>query len=363
MKSIRLQSLAKSLILPVLVLIFFLAAIPWYGSKIRSVIVGQIQSSSEIPFTEKAARVEFIERVDFTKVCLQTPPPDLQILRAGLDEAGITTTFKRLQWGRYLSFALVGMLGLATVFLALLNKQASQSQDALIRCYRLGWKIAMSAALAKVILLIPLLTYGSFELTVLLADRYYPKLLIVIVLGGIIALWHSASILLRKIPLEFQEPMAREITPEQAPALWEAVREAAARLQTAPPDSILIGMQLNFYVTELTVKHEFGQVNGRTLFLSFPLLKQLSREEVLAIIGHELGHFIGADTRLTREFFPMRLKVDATMMTLAKSGWVAWPSSYFLHFFSWCFGETEQTTSRKRELLADSKAAEMSHVT
>ena len=67
--------------------------------------------------------------------------------------------------------------------------------------------------------------------------------------------------------------------------------------------------------------------------------------------------FIGEDTRMTREFYPLRFKIRATMVAMARSGWVGWPSFQFLNFFTWCFGETEHAASRKRELLADEKAA------
>jgi Zn-dependent protease with chaperone function len=217
----------------------------------------------------------------------------------------------------------------------------------------------MLAALVKLLLLVPLLTYGAFEFTVLSAGQYFPKLLFAIVLGGAIALWTSTQALLRKVPMEFKEPMSRAVTPEEAPELWAAVRQAAERLDTAPPDHIIIGMQLNFYVTEIPVLHGFGRVEGRTLFLSHPLLKEFTEEETLSIIGHELGHFIGEDTRMTREFYPMRYKTHAMMVALARSGWVAWTSFQFLSFFSWSFAETEGAASRKRELLADQKGASL----
>ena len=128
---------------------------------------------------------------------------------------------------------------------------------------------------------------------------------------------------------------------------------------TAPPDHIVVGLQLNFYVTELAVKHGTGTVTGRTLFLSQPLMKQLAPDEVLAIVGHELGHFIGDDTRITREFYPLRQKAEATFLTLAQAGWSGWTSLHVLNFFGWCFGSVEQSMSRERELLADRHAAQL----
>jgi Zn-dependent protease with chaperone function len=349
-------ALFKSLIIPVLLLAFFIAAPSWLNGKIRGQVVEAINANSNLASYEKAERIDKFSKMDFQQVCLNCPP-GLEKIHDKLEESGVASTFRRLRWGLILSAVLVAIMAVSIAAIIVLNKQAQKSQDDLIRSYRLSWKIGIAAALAKVFLLIPLLAYGTFEFTVLLSDQFFPKLLIVIILGGLFALWKSATVLLKKVPMEFKEPLCREVTAEEAPELWQAVKEAAQRLQTTPPDRILIGMQLNFYVSELAVIHDSGRVEGKTLFLSYPLLKQLSADEVLAIIGHELGHFIGEDTRMTREFYPMRLKVHATMIAMARSGWVGWPSFQFLNFFLLSFGRTEGTASRNRELLADQKAA------
>jgi len=356
-KNLR-AALFKSLLVPMLVLAFFIAAPHWLNHKLRTQVATAINADSSLSLTEKTGRLEKFARMDFQQVC-QDCPPGMEKLHDKLVQSGVAGNFQRLHWGLVLSLVLAGGMAMAVCAILALNAQARKSQGDLIRSYQLGWKLSMAAALAKVFLLIPLLAYGTFEFSVLLSDHYYPKLLLVIVLGGLFALWRSGSILLKKIPLEFTEPMAREVTPEEAPELWQAVRRAAGRLHTSPPDRILIGLQLNFYVTELAVKHEAGRAEGKTLYLSFPLMKQLSEDEVVAIIGHELGHFIGEDTKLTREFYPLRLKAHATMLAMAGSGWVGWPSFQLLNCFTWCFRETEQSASRERELLADQKAAEL----
>jgi Zn-dependent protease with chaperone function len=349
-------ALFKSLVVPVLLLAFFIAAPHWLNSKIRTEITAAVKASPNLSPAEMEDRLDKIANIDFRQVCFN-PPAGLEKLHDNLVRAGLAARFRRLQWGLILSSVLVAGLAAAIWAIFALNGKAKNSQADLIHGYRLSWKIGMAAALAKVFLLIPLLAYGTFELTVLSFGQFFPKLLLVIILGGLFALWRSAAILLKKVPLEFKEPMSREVTPEEAPELWQAVRYAAERLQTSPPDRIVIGLQFNFYVTELAVCLDSGRTEGKTLYLSYPLLKQLSSDEVLAIIGHELGHFIGEDTRMTREFYPLRLKIHATMVTMARSGWVGWPSFQFLNFFNWCFGETEQAASRKRELLADQKAA------
>ena len=354
-KNLR-AALFKCLLLPVLTLAFFIAAPHWLNQKLHAQIDEALNTNPNLTPDERSARLDKFAALDFQKICLDRPP-EYELFNAQLRKSGVVARFERLRWGLWLSLLLVIILGAATGAIFRLNRQAARSQSGLIQSYRQGWKIAMAVAVIEVFLLVPLLTYGIFEFSVLSTGHYLPQLLFIIALGGVFALWRCAGILLRNIPLEFKEPMAREVTPAEAPELWQAVRYAAVRLHTAPPDRIVIGLKLNFYVTELAVDIHGGRAEGRTLFLSLPLLKQLSEAEILAIIGHELGHFIGEDTKLTREFYPMRLKAQTMTLAMARAKWVGRPSCQFLYFFGGCFAETERTASRRRELLADSKAA------
>ena len=228
-------ALFKSLVVPVLLLAFFIAAPYWLNDKIRSELTNAVNAIPNLSLFEKQERLDKIANLDFQQVCFN-PPVGFEKLHDNLVRAGIAARFRRLQWGLILSSVLMAGLAIAIWAIFALNGKAKKSQADLIRSYQLSWKIGMAAALAKVFLLIPLLAYGTFEFTVLLSGKFFPKLLLMIILGGVFALWRSAAILLKKVPLEFKEPMSREVTPEDAPELWEAVRDAARRLQTTPPD-------------------------------------------------------------------------------------------------------------------------------
>jgi Zn-dependent protease with chaperone function len=352
------RSFLKSLILPILLLGFFAVAPTWLNHKLHEGVNQGIEADPQLGFIEKAERKDAFDRIDFQRVAFEAPS-EFSGLHARMRESGVVGQFQRLRWALHLSLVLAGLLLAAICGTWWLNRKAGRSRDALIHAYRDAWRLTVSASLLKVLLLSPLLAYAIFELTTLAADRYFPQAIIAVAIGGLLMLWRGATILLRKVPLEFEETMARSVTAAEAPELWAAVREAAARLRTDPPDHVLVGMQLNFYVTELAVKHDGGRVEGRTLFLSQPMLRQLSTEEVVAIVGHELGHFIGEDTRITREFYPFRFKAHATLFALAQSGWVGWPSLHVLNFFHWSFGASEQAMSREREFAADRVAAEL----
>jgi len=343
---------------PVGLLAFFSAAPAWLNYRVHESIESTIERST-LAAPQKTSRLRELAGIDFSRLERGAYPGRYASLRANLESTGIGPRFRRLEWGIRLSALLVGIfLAFFGTTLAM-SRRARRSPADLIVMYRWGWLLATSAALAKIFLLIPLLAYGIYELTSLAANRFAPQLILGIVIGGCAALWRSAAVLLRRVPLEFNEPMSRPVSAADAPELWAVLREASSRLETDPPDNVVIGMKQNFYVTELSVRSDLAKVDGRTLFLSLPLMRRLSADEVLAIVGHELGHFIGEDTRITREFYPMRFKANETLRAIARSGWVGWSSVHSLLFFQWSFGAAEQATSRERELKADQVAARL----
>ena len=353
------RSFLSGLAIPAGLLIFYAVAPTWLNYRLHEALYTQIDADSHTGQTEKDEGRRRFAAIDFEKVALGKAGESAEPLRSRFERAGVNSHFERLIWSFRLTAALVLLLISVEGSTLVLSRRARRSSSELIAAYKTAWRLTISMALVKVFLLIPLLAYGIYELTTLAADKIVPQLMLFIVIGGIIALWRSAKILIRPVPLEFNEKLARSVTPQDAPGLWAAVRDAASRLQTPPPDHILLGMKDNFYVTELSVVTDGGKVGGRTLYLSLPLIKRLTAEEVLAIIGHELGHFMGSDTQITREFYPLRFKANATIFTLARSGWVGWASVHSLIFFNWCFGSAEQETSRERELKADQVGARL----
>lgn len=353
-------ALLKSSALPILLLVFFLAAPRWWNVKVRDSIVAEVHAISTITENDKAARIDAVREMNFQKLC-HSYPPYLEHLHQGLVNSGVCAHFTRLGWGLLTAQVLAGALVLGLFSLFLLRIVAKRSSSALTESYFWAWRISMALALLSVLAGVPLLAFGVFEFLVLLAGVVFQKLLLMLLIAGGIGAWFSIKVLLSKVPLEFAEGMSREITPQDAPALWEAVTDAARRLGTSPPDHILVGMQCNFYVTELSVRHGASKTTGKTLFLSYPLLKQLPENETVAIIGHELGHLAGNDTVLTRHFFPLRQKALAVVGALAGTGIVALPAVELLKAFWWSFEGVASDASRQREFDADRNGARLTN--
>jgi Zn-dependent protease with chaperone function len=120
-----------------------------------------------------------------------------------------------------------------------------------------------------------------------------------------------------------------------------------------------------FFVIDALVKCFTGLRKGRTLYLSLPICRILNEEELRAIIGHELGHFKGDDTRFSRRFAPIyRGAFNALGILQGMSGNFAaisvMPAVKVLSYFLNSFSSTENQIGRERELVADSIGAELS---
>lgn len=111
---------------------------------------------------------------------------------------------------------------------------------------------------------------------------------------------------------------ARIATEQDAPALWSFVRHLASRMQAGPPDTIVIGLTRGFYVTESRVRLLPGDqlVEGRTLHMPAPFLELLDTAEIAAIVGHELAHFVGEDTRYSQRFVPIYSSLQRSLGAL-----------------------------------------------
>src|SRR6185295_11200706 len=95
-----------------------------------------------------------------------------------------------------------------------------------------------------------------------------------------------------------------------APALWAHLRRCAAHLNTAPPDNVVAGIDVNFFVTEAPLKVRERTVTGRSLYVSLPLLRLLDRPEADAVLVHELAHLRGGDTASSARLGPKLVDFD-----------------------------------------------------
>ncbi len=155
----------------------------------------------------------------------------------------------------------------------------------------------------------------------------------------------------------------------QYPKIYKVVDMLAEKLGATSPDNIIVGLDTTYFVTSAKVKvpNREEPVEGETLYLSLPLSRLLTLEELIAIIGHELGHFRGNDTIYSLKFAPVYAGIQLAIDELDTNNnqynlmqLMALPAHALLSFMHDVFATKERTIGRERELAADRTAVEVS---
>jgi Zn-dependent protease with chaperone function len=154
------------------------------------------------------------------------------------------------------------------------------------------------------------------------------------------------------------------IQPIDAPHIHRAVLRIARELKTKPPQNIVVGLDPTFFATSAKVKTPFHKkaLRGKTIFLSLPLLRMLSRGEVRSILGHEMAHFTGGDTIYSKRFAPAYRGLYQAKENLSDddgTGGIAFPAVALIDYILFIFGRAEKRIARQRELRADRIGAEI----
>jgi Zn-dependent protease with chaperone function len=151
------------------------------------------------------------------------------------------------------------------------------------------------------------------------------------------------------------------------PRLWEFVDKLARAMGVSGPDAIVVGLEPNFYVTEANIICPDGKLTGRTMYLSAPLCRLFSLDELKSVLAHELAHYKGRDTQFSRRFYPIYRGATEGLVRIAQSfsgrdngsasNLVLMPAYCMLSYFLGSFSEAEKKIGRDRELAADAEAA------
>lgn len=257
-----------------------------------------------------------------------------------------------------------GIAGLAYLFLVLFGGALTRSNRKLLVAF---FKPGLRFTQVFVSLLI--LSHGA----ILIASLYFTesywvgRIHLVAMLGAAIAI---VATVIRTFGTVFSGFKSSEIAVTgtvlpraEAPRTWKLVEEVAAAACTKPPDNIVVGITPDFFVTEAPVRASDGAVSGRTLHLSLPFCRLLTADELKTIVAHELGHFVGEDTKFSQHFYPIYRGAGAALEAIQNqsSGSVfqiiaALPSIWLMSFFVESFARAETRIGRSRELAADALA-------
>jgi len=149
-------------------------------------------------------------------------------------------------------------------------------------------------------------------------------------------------------------------SPIEQPRLALLVQQIAKTTGGRMPDNIVLGLDPNFFATTAPMHTPTSRhlLRGQTLYLSLPLMRVLSLDEVKAVVGHELAHFSGADTIYSKNFAPIYRGLEEAAQAADEhkkydKNPLLMPARLFLRFMLDCFSRNAAKSSRARELRAD----------
>ncbi len=216
-----------------------------------------------------------------------------------------------------------------------------------------------------------LLVYSIYTLEAAAIGRVHGGILLGIGIGalfGCYQLLKSGLGLFKLSPLRLRGSL---LARSDNSKIYHQVEQLASRLGAQAPDNIVVGLEPNFFVTSSAVEligEKSGILEGKTLFISLSLMRILGIDELIAVIGHELGHFRGLDTEYSLKFAPVYSRLSSALTAMSSndegaSALATLPAAVVLGVCLTEFATAERTVGRERELLADRAGAEAASAT
>lgn len=256
-----------------------------------------------------------------------------------------------------------GAIGLILFFgIFALGFLARGNRTILFLTFKYGLYITGLTLILLVVLHAGIITTSIYYGESVLVGKLHVFILIAIGIGAITGIVGIARNIFSVIQDVRITAIGTSLSVENAPLLWAYVEKTSTLLGSLKPDNIIVGIEPTFYVTESPVACLSGNYSGRTLYCSLPLMRIFSFQELRSVIGHELGHFKGNDTKFSQKFFPIYRGTSDSIAHLQAVGtgsgiFALLPAIAIFSYFLESFSVAENRISRERELAADLEGA------
>lgn len=323
-----------------------------FDRDVLATIEQQLSRNAELDGSRRQELLAYFRAVPASVACL-SGAEELAGFRNSLGEA--CSDARQFDWMRLLALASV-VLGAVSALIALLCALAAfVSRPFQYGSFVVGWNVLRVTGALQALAQGALAVWLSYWMTAVWFERYYPKLIIIVGVLAAMALFLVVAAIFRRPSMDF-EVEAEVLEPSHAPELWAHVRRLCERLETPPPDHILVGIDTNFFVTESEVRVGTRTLTGRTLFVSLSLLRMLERSEADAVLAHEMAHLLGGDTGHSKRLAPMLAHFGQYLDAL-REGMLTLPIFHFMLAYRGLFELSLGRSRRESELAADRLAA------
>lgn len=166
-------------------------------------------------------------------------------------------------------------------------------------------------------------------------------------------------IIFRALWVRLPEPTGFTLLTENHPHLYAQISQLCQKLQAPKIHSVVLTPELNAAIQQRPRLGVFGWQKN-TLILGVQLLMTLPEEEVLAVIGHELGHLSGNHSRFNGWIYRVRQTWASVMQAFNQANY--WSRLIFGKFFNWYvpyFNAYSFALARSNEFEADAAATQV----
>lgn len=157
----------------------------------------------------------------------------------------------------------------------------------------------------------------------------------------------------RALWVRFDEPEGKELSRDDAPALFEALDRIRGKIKGPPVHRVFLDDDFNASIRQVP---RFGLFGGavNSLSIGLPLLMMLNRQRLLSVLAHEYGHLRGNHGKLSAWIYRTRLswlKLDASLQQ--DEGVMALVSQAFFRWYFPRFAAKTFALARQDEYEAD----------
>jgi Zn-dependent protease with chaperone function len=181
--------------------------------------------------------------------------------------------------------------------------------------------------------------------------RVHPKLIIVCVFAAGVIVWSVFPRIDR-----FEAPGVL-LEPRAHPRFFAVLERVCQKVGQPMPSEVYLVNEVNAFVAERGGWMGLG--SRRVMGVGLPLLGGLDEAELQSVIAHELGHFVGGDTKLGPWIHKTRMAMARAVENLSNTGsLLTYPFVWYTKFFL----RITQAISRAQEYAADRVAATVAGV-
>jgi heat shock protein HtpX len=146
------------------------------------------------------------------------------------------------------------------------------------------------------------------------------------------------------------EPPGPQLTPESEPQLFAMIEDVAAATSQQRPSEVYLLNEVNAWVSQRGGFMGFG--SKRVMGVGLPLMTNMTRPELRAVIAHEFGHYCSGDVGIGPLIYKTRAAIARTLVGVDET--------FLQSVFNWyakVFMRLTMAVSRQQEFVADETAA------